>query len=138
PSEQVAEKRQKLLEAKSEYDQLQGWLSTGPQVPTAPDEKIPLDSETLMSLMESQGTIRAERQALEAQLALLPNPSIYTEKELDEFEGQALLHSQAMRKARFLNQYQQPQYTQEQLDEFEKANEVWKIIQERKRLEERI
>ena len=138
PSEALAEKVQQLTELKTEYDQLKGWLSNEMVPPVAPQEKVPLDCDSIQALLNGQSAIRAERQALEAQLALLPAPSQYTEEQLAEFEGQALRYEQYMRKARFLSQVQEPQYTQDQLVEFENQNNLWQAVQERKRMEAKI
>lgn len=138
PSEQIEEKRKRLLEARSEHDQIEGWLSVEPQAPVPPEETVPLDSESIRSLLASQSEIKAQRQALNAQLANLPEPSIYSEDQLAAFERQANLHSQAMQKARFLNQYEEPKYTLDQLAKIEVHGEAWKVECERRRLMERI
>lgn len=115
-SDELRARVQELRALKAEADQIRGWLSAAPQKPVKPEDKIGIGSEILRTMMEEQTRLKAE-------LAALPPPSRYTVEELDRFE-------QAITKKRFLEQYQQPTYTEAQLQNMERQAKQYRDWQE--------
>ncbi|MES0134533.1 AAA family ATPase [Mesorhizobium sp. M0016] len=100
---------------KTEYDQLQGWLSVERAPPVRPVSKIDMPLSAIQSLLDSQNEAKAQQRALSIQLNALPAMSPYSDKELDKFEGQLAAYDKWQELVRFRAQYPTPAYTRDQL-----------------------
>lgn len=110
PAVDVARDRDALLVLKSEYDQIQGWLSVGPAEPKMPTTTVSLSVSELQFFVEAQMARQAQRQVLQAELDRIPAPSPYSDEDLDRAQDDHKLYSSYILKRRFLSQYEPPKY----------------------------
>lgn len=118
PSLTWQQEHDRLVGLKSEYDQLKGKLSVQIAEPQRPEDPQFLPIEVLQSLLSDQDELRVALTLARKELGRLPPSSRYTQVDVDRFRAEALKFEQAMQKARFLSQYQEPRYSEADLVAF--------------------
>lgn len=125
PSSDIAEDLKALQAKAAEAAELRGWLSSERTEPTAPLAPTKTPTEIVRVEAERQAEVNQRRRYLSAELANIPEPSPYSDEQIAEFE-------KAMELEDWLNKNPVPEFTEEELDEAEKA---WELIGQFSRLE---
>ncbi|WP_157385582.1 AAA family ATPase [Mesorhizobium sp. STM 4661] len=121
PAKEILADLDSIRNLKTEFDQLQGWLSVERVPPVKPVSKIDMPLDVIRSMLDGQNETKAQHLALAIQLDNLPAPSPYSEEQLSKVCIQISDYDKWQELVRFRAQYPTPAYTREQLAEADSA-----------------
>ncbi|KQS84333.1 AAA family ATPase [Rhizobium sp. Leaf383] len=111
---------------RSKADQLRGWLAHAKTAPVKPVLTVTESAAELEEQIAGVQALRAQRQALESELARIPAAANVTLEEIEEDERKAALHERYLDRKRFLAQHPMPDLTQDQVNSLRVAWEAHK------------
>ncbi len=116
PSVDLAVRINVLINQKSEYDRLMGWLSVGKVVKEQPKCDIPLDADALEDMVHSQNNLRQREIALETFIKKYEHGIEYDVLALDQMEQAWEAVDKWEQREAFLREHPMPQFDVSHLD----------------------
>lgn len=138
PAAELKAEVETLQAAKDKLTGLRGWLSHERKEPTKPTCDVDMTADILSELAEGQQGDKQKLQELRMRLEVTPQPSPYSDEELDAMEAQAAAYERWQAKQKLIRSAPKPPFNFVQLDQMQSQLDENERFFEANRLRDKI